>query len=1528
MKKRFLLVFLTSLFAHYFFTYDSLLGLQSTSANITITIEDSFTNQPVDSVLVQLLQNGSELTSGLTGSDGTVELPFNFTSISEDLVTIPESFKISESYPNPFQTQTSVDLEIAEQQEVTAEVFNVIGQKVASLSVQLKPGVYTLRGALGHLAQGMYFLRIRGQEVKTVKMTKIGNSFTSSGAVLQIAPSSGSPFRVRAQRAGSAANSEDEDLTIRAFKTPYDSEQRTVAVQSDTTFNLVMSRNNTVVFRVADQESPSTDIERSIRIEKQGIEQEIVTPDTLILKSGIYTITADEGITDAINTEVEIASEDKTVTLLSRLRTIAGNQILLNGVITDSDTQSPIDRAYVFVADEATGDTLAGPLFADNTGNISEVIGFDDTEDKQLRLLFRKAGFVNTFETVTISLPDTVEVEKSLDPAPAPVASFTVSGDLQAGQPVQFDGSASTGFSGEDLVYSWDFGNGKRGFGQTISHVYTSSINATVTLTVSGQFAATDTAMESINISNAPNPPSSTIINGEITTVDLEPLENVTANLVNNDQTSISGTDGKIVIPDLPSGVPIVMQLTKPGYAAQTVRITPDEESEENFFTTAMIPLEQSVTVPAIENGTNISGKFGTRVNLPVDALVDANGELVTGDVDLTMTPLDVSSDEIFAFPGGFEGVRPDGEQSNIISFGVADFTFTQNGETLQMMPGKSAEIEIPVTNADVEVGDVIPLWTLDEDTGLWIEEGAGKIIIAAGSPTGLAMIAKTGHFSWKNIDVFIGGTGFESRGTYTLIPRCKNSETDEFIACTIRGRSLNADGSVAGYAPTIVIPANPITELLIPAGRAFEIEALAAGVKAGIIEVAPTPADQIKEVVITLDPSELSEPIPIAYGDLLKGKATNTVIQRYVFEGEQDDFIRIRTREGLGFEGTGDVLLLNSDEEILEQGNYANNFSRYLFENLPETGTYFIDVIPNTDISNFDIELDLFKGPINRQISYGDRVFDFLWPGITNTYTFEGQTEEVFELISRNVSGEGTLFGKIVLNTTNPLVSDSTTFFDFDAWVELLEEKDGIYTLEVSGAEESRFGEYILDFNLMDNFAESGNEIAYGDSIIGKVTEAEPNNTFTFEGFAGDLVRLHIDKPYPQESENRITPLLKLSDPSMIALDEVLTSFRGLGNDAGIGYILPFDGTYTVDVETDYDSNATEGELFSLLLRNIVNPFTRDLDEAANGIYKNEFFANELDINRYIFSGASGQFTRLFVDPAFSQHPDGKLLVFDENSQFIASDNFLSNTSSDFRKRSLINASFSDGEYTGIVVSKARNDVQQSSNQTYNIQMKKAETREFNTTTNEQYPPNTIQYFHFINSEAGREVSVAAVGSYNRSVIAFEDPLANTVSVNFASSQSFLPTILENQGDYLLRISSGSFSSANFDLTVVDLEPTGSFKPVLDDIISLTGTIRLNGDIDRFDFTPDTDGTITITLQPAAENSIDDAGNLRIQIRNPDTNGLVSASSETPNPAGDELYIWQGNVSGQNDYRIHVWDQEAITSGDFFLEVTFTPDP
>src|SRR6056297_4211036 len=248
----------------------SLFAMQDGQATVGVVVDDDYTNDPIESVLVRLLDGGNEIASGTTDLTGRAELIISVTSNEEPENLIPESFQVSESYPNPFEQSSSVNLQIEQPQEVQAEIFNIIGQRVASLQVNLTPGTYTLQSSLGHLAQGVYFLRILGTQSQTIKMTKVGDRIFSGGSILNINPAN---FVTRSGP-GMAGLSVDghsgRNLTLVTSAGSYDTYQQSIKIVSDTTVTLAMSRNNEVTVRVADEGSPSQDVETTLMVDGDG----------------------------------------------------------------------------------------------------------------------------------------------------------------------------------------------------------------------------------------------------------------------------------------------------------------------------------------------------------------------------------------------------------------------------------------------------------------------------------------------------------------------------------------------------------------------------------------------------------------------------------------------------------------------------------------------------------------------------------------------------------------------------------------------------------------------------------------------------------------------------------------------------------------------------------------------------------------------------------------------------------------------------------------------------------------------------------------------------------------------------------------------------------------------------------------------------------------------------------------------------------------------------------------------------------
>lgn len=221
---------------------------------------------------------------------------------------------------------------------------------------------------------------------------------------------------------------------------------------------------------------------------------------------------------------------------------------------------------------------------------------------------------------------------------------------------------------------------------------------------------------------------------------------------------AVSDADGRLQF-RLPDGAAGPLRLRKSGYAAQTVAL--QVLNGQADFEARMgrrgpvIPIDPGQPVDA-------AAAHGARVALPANALVDRNGNPVSGSVDLTITPVDVSSDdELGVFPGAFAGEDADGAAVPLIlSYGTVEYRFTQNGEELNLAEGQSAEIELPVfveqhpDGSPIQIGDPGALWYLNEETGLWKQEGTGTVVASLDSPTGLALRARVGHFSWWNHDI------------------------------------------------------------------------------------------------------------------------------------------------------------------------------------------------------------------------------------------------------------------------------------------------------------------------------------------------------------------------------------------------------------------------------------------------------------------------------------------------------------------------------------------------------------------------------------------------------------------------------------------------------------------------------------------------------------------------------------------------------------------------------------------------------
>lgn len=83
---------------------------------------------------------------------------------------IPSSFALEQNFPNPFNPSTEIRFSIPTASNVSLNVFNMIGQHVASLVNEFKQaGNYSLKFNAGNLTSGMYFYRLQSASFSETK---------------------------------------------------------------------------------------------------------------------------------------------------------------------------------------------------------------------------------------------------------------------------------------------------------------------------------------------------------------------------------------------------------------------------------------------------------------------------------------------------------------------------------------------------------------------------------------------------------------------------------------------------------------------------------------------------------------------------------------------------------------------------------------------------------------------------------------------------------------------------------------------------------------------------------------------------------------------------------------------------------------------------------------------------------------------------------------------------------------------------------------------------------------------------------------------------------------------------------------------------------------------------------------------------------------------------------------------------------------------------------------------------------------
>jgi len=136
-----------------------------------------------DSISVQVgvygVDDGFTITDNLLVASDTEEITVQIgvgvqVAVDESNIT-PFEFALHQNYPNPFNPETNIQIDIAQKSDVTVSIFNLMGQKVATLyNGNMDQGIYHIKwnGLSDHgtvLPSGMYFYEMKSPAYHSVK---------------------------------------------------------------------------------------------------------------------------------------------------------------------------------------------------------------------------------------------------------------------------------------------------------------------------------------------------------------------------------------------------------------------------------------------------------------------------------------------------------------------------------------------------------------------------------------------------------------------------------------------------------------------------------------------------------------------------------------------------------------------------------------------------------------------------------------------------------------------------------------------------------------------------------------------------------------------------------------------------------------------------------------------------------------------------------------------------------------------------------------------------------------------------------------------------------------------------------------------------------------------------------------------------------------------------------------------------------------------------------------------------------------
>lgn len=235
------------------------------------------------------------------------------------------------------------------------------------------------------------------------------------------------------------------------------------------------------------------------------------------------------------------------------------------------------------------------------------------------------------------------------------------------------------------------------------------------------------------------------------------PIEGVS--IVSGSSAATTNTDGffefdQVQVVSVPNDRSVV-RFSKAGYFDVVRSMDADDDAADGASWEVVMCRKENNDFTSIKTYSSSSDQTlqagEMKIDMPQDGYkVDGTGVGYTGKVKSEMVYLDPNNERFSEMmPGGdLAAVRSDNSSAQLVSYGMTDLNmYAENGDKLQLKDGCKAKLTFPIPAGMGENPPAsIPLWSFNEKTGLWEEEGSAAL-------QGNVYVGEVAHFSWVNLD-------------------------------------------------------------------------------------------------------------------------------------------------------------------------------------------------------------------------------------------------------------------------------------------------------------------------------------------------------------------------------------------------------------------------------------------------------------------------------------------------------------------------------------------------------------------------------------------------------------------------------------------------------------------------------------------------------------------------------------------------------------------------------------------------------